>query len=248
MVLGKRKNFVRISSYDKLSRLDLAHYVKEEEWHNVTRRASNWPKEAKNLTQLPDSEDESKSEEINLCLPPTRHAVRALLEANPDAVSTKESVHGRLPLHSACATLAPLAAVKYLLDAYPEATMMRDASGALPLHYACARNASPAVIRELLYVNPESARTTNDERWLPLHMACSFDHSTEVLRLLFDAYPMGVQCMTKGGTKPLQMITNESRRKMIMGLFSSTQRKRSTSAPIYRHVIRRVSSGGSGLL
>jgi hypothetical protein len=68
-MLGNRKIFVRISSYDRLSRLDLAHYVKEEEWHNVTRRASNWPKEAKNLTQLPDSEDESKSEEINLCLP-----------------------------------------------------------------------------------------------------------------------------------------------------------------------------------
>jgi len=83
----------------------------------------------------------------------------------------------RLPLHLACDTNAPLAVIRWLLDADPSggsiSVQAKDRWGDLPLHTACSRQ-DVEVVRILLERDTTGTTilTKDHHGALPLHMAC----------------------------------------------------------------------------
>ena len=67
-----------------------------------------------------------------------KHVVDALIDANPDAIKSREETWGRLPLHLACIYTASAQVLKALIERYEESLRITDkAEGRLPVHFAC---------------------------------------------------------------------------------------------------------------
>lgn len=84
---------------------------------------------------------------------PHLEVVDALLEANPGA-ATLADAQGRLPLHLAAGTCAPVGAVQRLLEANPAAAAAADSQGRLPLYNAVLAGAPAETVTLLLQANP----------------------------------------------------------------------------------------------
>jgi hypothetical protein len=66
-----------------------------------------------------------------------------------------------LPLHVACRKGAPVEVVTALLEAYPDATTIRNDYSDLPCHYAYCYGISSEGMKMLLRCNPDAADVTN---------------------------------------------------------------------------------------
>merc|ERR1711937_542248 len=108
--------------------------------------------------------------------------MRALVEAYPGCLSTKESSFKRTPLHVACMSAAPVEVIEYLAREHVAATLEPDVSGRLPIHYACSNGASMDVVETLLQINSASTLYADRKGWIPLHVAIHCGASTEVVR------------------------------------------------------------------
>ena len=105
---------------------------------------------------------------------------------------------GRLPIHLACDTGAPLSVIEWLIrhDVDKRSIRTPDKWGDLPLHTACARRGYTAVIQRLLEADGDDNGATASTKitqtlWtrdvsgmLPLHMACRYNLPAEAIRLL----------------------------------------------------------------
>lgn len=90
---------------------------------------------------------------------PSVEAVKALLEASPQAVSDSD-VHGDTPLHLACSNpKASKHLIQMLLDASPTAVSMKNHEGLMPLHMACRYTQNEGVIGLLLENFPFALRS-----------------------------------------------------------------------------------------
>jgi ankyrin repeat protein len=113
---------------------------------------------------------------------PSAEAVKALLEASPQAVSDID-VHGDTPLHLACSNPnADKHLIQMLLDACPTAASMKNHEGLMPLHMACRYTRNEAVIGLLIENYPYALRTQIKVRSITWRMKCD---RTFILRTMY---------------------------------------------------------------
>jgi hypothetical protein len=74
-----------------------------------------------------------------------------------------------LPLNVAIEGGAPVEVVAALLEAYPDATTIRNQSNDLPCHSACCYGISSEVMKMLLRCNPDAVDATNNVGRTPMH-------------------------------------------------------------------------------
>jgi hypothetical protein len=74
-----------------------------------------------------------------------------------------------LPLHVACRKGAPVEVVTALLEAYPDATTIRNCLKQLPCHVACLYGISSEGMKMLLRCNPDAADAINQYGNTPMH-------------------------------------------------------------------------------
>lgn len=120
--------------------------------------------------------------------------VRAIYQAFPDAIHTKD-LEGGLPLHHACCLNENAAVVKLLYEAFQDAILTPQHDGVTPLHLAASQNESPDVINYILSVCPEAAFVQDREGWCAIHCLLSNAKGRwsasrlECLRLIVKANP-----------------------------------------------------------
>jgi len=116
--------------------------------------------------------------------------VKLLVEQWPEALGINDG--NELPLHTACFEPAALTAtIRYLIDIWPHALEVVDASGHLPLHLAFCNNLNNIELIQLLISKwPHAVQFTspyNNE--LPLHMAHNCNAPLAVVQTLISAWP-----------------------------------------------------------
>jgi Ankyrin repeats (3 copies) len=135
--------------------------------------------------------------------------IQYLVARHPQGAAAMKD--GNLPLHTAVTFRAPAKVIEYLLEAYPQATGVRNKRFKLPIHIACECKASLEVIKLLVKADPESLEVADYEVstvqfqkvWivhagkfsmeaktgLPLHYACKYLASLHVIHHLITEYP-----------------------------------------------------------
>ena len=103
--------------------------------------------------------------------------VPVLLEVNPGAAAVATDRYhlpfedgyrfrGMLPLHAACAS-GNEAAIRALLEAYPQGASTASATGLLP-HHCAARSGRVGALRQLVAAYPEGLHQEDDDGLLPI--------------------------------------------------------------------------------
>jgi hypothetical protein len=87
---------------------------------------------------------------------------------SPHYVTSVDPIEG-LPLHVAIGGGAPVEVVTALLEAYPNATTIRNYYNYLPCHFACAYGISSEGMKMLLRCNPDAADAIDGDDTIPMH-------------------------------------------------------------------------------
>jgi hypothetical protein len=159
---------------------------------------------------------------------PSKEAVVHIIQAYPNALQSKESGYGRVPLHIACHSNASIECIQVLVMHNPAASIEQDIIGRVPLHYALSNGASYDVVQILM----NAAEQVNGQEgvrrvcsiqdfngWLPIHVACFMGASAQVLSMIVDAYPEGIEIATKKNSTPkglLKGITMAPEKKKVL--------------------------------
>jgi ankyrin repeat protein len=135
--------------------------------------------------------------------------VELLLEANPDAVLQRDSVHLHTPLHLVCKqgdspVLSEVVAL--LLQSKPEVASMKDGENYLPLHHACEIGCRPEIVKYLLDIDPTAAVTMTRKHDSALSLACSCNKNVETVKLLIKANPNALSQKNDYGFAPLHCV------------------------------------------
>eukprot|EP00565_Helicotheca_tamesis_P003785 CAMPEP_0185724246 /NCGR_PEP_ID=MMETSP1171-20130828/788_1 /TAXON_ID=374046 /ORGANISM="Helicotheca tamensis, Strain CCMP826" /LENGTH=282 /DNA_ID=CAMNT_0028392053 /DNA_START=108 /DNA_END=956 /DNA_ORIENTATION=- len=185
----------------------LRRLIQSEQWTQASARCQSHPKEAKRWT-VQQGFYEGK---INTELLPIHMAcalkapcsfLEDLISAYPEAIESKESRYGRVPLHLACLYRTDFNSIKFLIARYTSGAQVRDAVGRTPLFYACSKGLSAELILMLLSACPDAAKVADYKGWLPLHAACHVGCPDEVILGLLEAYPGSHKNKTNGGSLP----------------------------------------------
>ena len=148
-------------------------------------------------------------------------AVRALLKANPAAISVERRGDGveylpqYLPLHLALMSGATELAILELLRSHPPAAGISGPErNDYPLHLACEYGATPAVVNALIAAHPAAAHArlklgdaASEHGYMPLHLCALHGASAAVLRLLLTVHPASAQERGPYGDLPLHVAT-----------------------------------------
>eukprot|EP00984_Skeletonema_dohrnii_P012057 scaffold4852_cov120-Skeletonema_dohrnii-CCMP3373.AAC.2 len=120
-----------------------------------------------------------------------RYAAQA---SNLELVRTQDE-NGMLPLHRALLEVAPLGAVKLLVQADPATIQIPDNHGALPSHIACEYHECPDVVKYLLDLHTRSLLVADNRGNTPLHCACLAVnyHVIEMILLQYPNAPVDVR-------------------------------------------------------
>eukprot|EP00568_Trieres_chinensis_P016230 CAMPEP_0183320048 /NCGR_PEP_ID=MMETSP0160_2-20130417/65243_1 /TAXON_ID=2839 ORGANISM="Odontella Sinensis, Strain Grunow 1884" /NCGR_SAMPLE_ID=MMETSP0160_2 /ASSEMBLY_ACC=CAM_ASM_000250 /LENGTH=487 /DNA_ID=CAMNT_0025486657 /DNA_START=1 /DNA_END=1464 /DNA_ORIENTATION=+ len=146
------------------------------DWGAVVARVSSCPHEA-SLPRIMTGQSP-------LCLSIAREApdsaIRAILDANPEAAQ-EVHWHSRLtPLYFAVAQAGP-EVVQMILNSHPPAARQAVFNGCIPLHAATDVDTA----RRLIDAYPRGIGRTNDQGYLPLHrVAYAGDPDADVVKLL----------------------------------------------------------------
>lgn len=114
--------------------------------------------------------------------------------------------YGDLPLHRALASGAPVAVVRLLLDAYPDAAKLQNHEGCLPLQIAARRSKVLLIFEMILQCSDSDAVSASDHSGnLPLHSAvCRSEPVLGIVKLLLRSCPDTVLVANLAGQTPLQ--------------------------------------------
>ena len=119
---------------------------------------------------------------------------------------------GKLPIHIACRTNAPVEVLALLLELDSTTLPVADHSRALPLHERCRGNVQYANVRFLVEqggVGTLIAR--NQDGALPLHILCrSTNPALQTIQYLVQSWPEPLVTQTHGGQYPFMMAACES--------------------------------------
>jgi ankyrin repeat protein len=144
-----------------------------------------------------------------------------LIDAAPQSVHVRTSTNGSLPIHLAIQNIeydpdGEFAAVRSLVEAWPESLQEATAEGLLPLHCA-AQCAKFPLVRLLAEECPESVRVKTGEGWLALHLVLELTYGElltyddgvrtmyETARFLMEEFPLSVLELTNEGYTPLHV-------------------------------------------
>jgi hypothetical protein len=105
------------------------------------------------------------------------------------------------PLNVAICRGAPVEVVTALLEAYPNATTIRNRNhhNNLPCHYACLYGISSEGMKMLLRCNPNAADVANT-------YACLYGISSEGMKMLLRCNPNAADVANSGGMTPMQHL------------------------------------------
>ena len=129
--------------------------------------------------------------------------IKALLDAHKGAASATDA-DGNLPIFGAVANGCDAAAIKMLLQAFPDG--VRAKQGKHTLLHAAASNGQTAEVAELL-INawPEAAAERDDEGSAPLHFAAACQAPPAVVHALLKACPEAAQWRGQMQRLPLSL-------------------------------------------
>jgi len=124
--------------------------------------------------------------------------VRFIAKQDPVSLYTIDT-SGRLPLHEACRSGAPLGTIQFLVAEAGGAGILcaRDYNGALPLHLLCKTHPSLDAIKFMVRSYIRSASIKADDGDLPVMVAAKCSASESVVLYLSLAYPQGVEYLHK---------------------------------------------------
>jgi len=135
----------------------------------------------------------------------SREVLEVLVSRNQEALQCADTA-GRLPLHFGAASGGACApdAFAWLLDCYPGAARVRDASGSTPLHAACASGAPLHVVAALTSLGGAAAvRDRGPAGGAALHVASSRGAPASVVEHLLVVAPDAAACLDAAGALPL---------------------------------------------
>lgn len=131
----------------------------------------------------------------------TLDELKFYVDANPQCVSEKDKITGRLPIHDLTAmswandTVAAAAKVAYLLALFPASALEKDAEGRLPIHCACFWEVPIEIFCVVHAASPTAAITLDSKGYRPLHYAI-MHHQVEQMSALIDFETMVEQSCT----------------------------------------------------
>lgn len=149
--------------------------LREKQWSKVRPWIANSPSEAKRIFLL-----ETRNGSTSYCSPlhvacirqPPVEILMALLAANIHAVSLKDTLHGRLPIHFACYYNASMKVIGILMGMKTESLHVKAKDGSLPIHLACRHSKSDQnsfeVIEVLARNSPSSLRAIDNHGKTPM--------------------------------------------------------------------------------
>ncbi|KAL7441079.1 hypothetical protein ACHAXM_007961 [Skeletonema potamos] len=111
-----------------------------------------------------------------------------------------------LPIHQACALMAPREVIETLVKCYPQGIRMKESAfKRTPLHIACQTKAPIETIEALMHYYPEATRIQDSLGRLPIHYACAHDVPSSILDLLLREYPESAKIGDQNGWLPLHV-------------------------------------------
>ena len=134
----------------------------------------------------------------------TLNHFRILLHSLDADSIRKPDDSGKLPIHIACETNAPLEVLAMLPGLDPATLQIADHSGDLPLHYCCRGNVDYSSVR---YLGEQGGIRTLSARdphgALPLHFLCgSTNPSWQNVQHMIQSFPGSVAARTNAGQYP----------------------------------------------
>ena len=139
---------------------------------------------------------------------PQLPSIDILLQANPDAVTQRDSQHLHTPLHLQCLTGArvSLEVVERLLEANSQAAQIADAEHYLPLHHACENGCEATVVAAILQSYPSAAYSMTRKQDSALSLACTCNKSVETVQMLIHANQDALVKKNDYGFAPLHCV------------------------------------------
>lgn len=202
-VAGSRatlKTEVTPAEVDYEHRTLLFRLLLKKDWDAAAERAESHPDEASTWIVTKGFNGNLRFLPLHKAcvLQPPESVIEQLLEAYPDAVSSRDQ-DSWLPIHCATFYGANSSVITTLLDAYPKGSQSKCDEGRLPLHYACLKGASQSVVEVLLESFPKGAMIKDEEGRLPIHHATSKGAPEGIIEALLKAYPKGAQSKDDNG-------------------------------------------------
>ena len=143
---------------------------------------------------------------------PKMQHFRILLHSLGTELVRNRDDSGKLPIHVACETNAPVEVLALLSELDPATLHLADHSGALALHECCQGNVDYSSVRYLVEqggVGTLAAR--NRQGVMPLHVLCgSINPSLRTVQNLMQAFPDAMATRTYAGQYPFLIAACET--------------------------------------
>jgi ankyrin repeat protein len=111
-----------------------------------------------------------------------------------------------LPIHQACALMAPREVIETLIKCYPAGIRMKESAfKRTALHIACQTKAPIETIEALIRYYPEATRIQDNLGRLPIHYACAHEVPSYILDLLLREFPDSAKIGDMNGWLPLHV-------------------------------------------
>jgi ankyrin repeat protein len=140
--------------------------------------------------------------------------LRTLLRTlEPELIRTRDDT-GKLPIHIACQTNAPVEVLALILELDPTTLHIADYTGALPIHLLCGTLSATeyASVRYLVEQGGVGTLAARNRRGLlPLHVLCrSTNPPLRAVQYLIQSFPGSVAVQTNAGQYPFMMAAAEN--------------------------------------
>ena len=148
---------------------------------------------------------------LQICLPLGKLTLkhwRTLLQSLDSEFIRTRNNSGKLPIHLACQTDAPVEVLSTLVELDSDTLHIADYTGALPIHSLCCNGVVDySRVRYLLEQGGVGTLTTrNHQGALPLHMLCgSTNPSLRTVRYVMQSFPRSIAAQTNDGRYPFMM-------------------------------------------
>eukprot|EP00545_Synedropsis_sp_CCMP1620_P005666 CAMPEP_0119028592 /NCGR_PEP_ID=MMETSP1176-20130426/39164_1 /TAXON_ID=265551 /ORGANISM="Synedropsis recta cf, Strain CCMP1620" /LENGTH=238 /DNA_ID=CAMNT_0006984761 /DNA_START=25 /DNA_END=741 /DNA_ORIENTATION=+ len=130
--------------------------------------------------------------------------IDGIARAYPEALTKRDIVMKRLPIHLACNRERVDPKIISLLGKYySQGLVEADKLGRVPLHYALQNKAKDATIKKMLQLSPNAAKAQDKKCVVPLHVACMTGASTDVGEMLLELNPNASVMVTSAGRDAL---------------------------------------------
>jgi hypothetical protein len=170
---GKKEEGEGVVPISPLVDADLKTLIQNQNWESVLARLECNPHEAEEelrVTTRGGFNSNSGFLPLHYAMerrPPVQ-VVEALIDAWPEAVTTRTMPGGCLPLHIASTWYAPVSSISALLAADRAACKVQDELGNVALHSACFSGTATPVVEALLRAYPKAVLARNNQGSLPM--------------------------------------------------------------------------------